>query len=265
MCSYLVQAHHLLCIISISLLYFHLYLPIYYTWKIGSFPAPTSFPRGDTGGPSSCHRRPPSSLCPPRRRRALPPGKVPTWVAAVRRFTLFLSLCSPLSLPSLPLILARSVAGGSFSIARRLVVFPGGGSRSQKGRRNASPQPWGLIDQQLTPALINPIIYMGRLERHESISMDLLPWDVNRPQHCSGLETTRPISGSKSWMWSLESNSGIPRYTMGQENNFQLRLSAIRCWSSVEYPNTMTSLLLKLILRSDMASKHRRRNLSLMI
>lgn len=76
--------------------------------------------------------------------------------------------------------------------------------------------------------IYNPMIYNGRLERHELIRMDVLPLDVNCWHRGSDLEATRPLSGSKSLIWILELNSGIPKYVMEKEGNFLLRLYAIR-------------------------------------
>lgn len=39
---------------------------------------------------------------------------------------------------------------------------------------------------------IYPIVYMGRLEREEPISMDLLPLKVNRTHHGSDQDATCP-------------------------------------------------------------------------
>lgn len=119
-----------------------------------------------------------------------------------------------------------------------------------------------LSKELCTPSdiIYNRIIYMKRVERQKYISMDLLPLKVNLPCHISDLNATLPISRSMSWIWI-----DIPKYTMGNEDNLQLRLSTIQCWSMDENSMITTWLLSKFILRPDMTAKRRRRNLRSMI
>src|SRR4051812_10484562 len=56
-----------------------------------------------------------------------------------------------------------------------------------------------------------PIIYMGRLDRQESIKTVLLPFEVNLPRQGSDLERTLSASGSRSLIRILVSRIGIPR------------------------------------------------------
>ena len=58
---------------------------------------------------------------------------------------------------------------------------------------------------------VDPIMYIGRLDKQESMRIDLLPLEVNRPCQGSALVLTRPITGPRSLIRILESLSGIPR------------------------------------------------------
>jgi hypothetical protein len=61
-----------------------------------------------------------------------------------------------------------------------------------------------------------PMVYMGRLDRQESMSIVLLPLDVNLAHQGSALDFTRPTKESRSLIRILESLIGIPKLVMGK-------------------------------------------------